>query len=77
LAKKQRSSWLVSTEQSGICWRTPEDSRANKRDDLFDLYKSEEKTVRALVEDKMKTAIMLSVPIEVEFGVSKTWLEAH
>ncbi len=44
---------------------------------VFDLYKSEEKEVRALVEDKMKTAIPLEVPIEVETGVGENWLEAH
>jgi DNA polymerase-1 len=44
---------------------------------VFDLYKPEEKNVRALVEDKMKHAIKLEVPIEVEIGVGKTWLEAH
>ena len=44
---------------------------------VFDLYKPEEKAVRAIVEDKMKHAINLEVPIEVEMGVGKTWLEAH
>jgi DNA polymerase I len=44
---------------------------------VFDLLKSEEKEVLPLVEEKMKTAIMLDVPIEVEMGVGKTWLEAH
>ena len=44
---------------------------------VFDLFKSEEKEVLALVEEKMKTAIPLDVPIEVEAGVGKTWLEAH
>jgi DNA polymerase-1 len=44
---------------------------------VFDLYKPEEKAVRAIVEDKMKHAIKLEVPIEVEMGVGKTWLEAH
>jgi DNA polymerase-1 len=44
---------------------------------VFDLYQAEEKIVRALVEDKMKHAIHLDVPIEVEIGVGKTWLEAH
>jgi DNA polymerase-1 len=44
---------------------------------VFDLVKSEEKEVLPLVEEKMKTAIMLDVPIEVEMGVGKTWLEAH
>jgi DNA polymerase I len=44
---------------------------------VFDLLKSEEKEVLPLVEEKMKTAIPLDVPIEVEMGVGKTWLEAH
>ena len=38
---------------------------------------SEEKEVRALVEEKMKTAIELPVPIVVELGVGENWLEAH
>ncbi len=44
---------------------------------VFDLFAPEEKEVRALVEDKMKTAIPLEVPIEVEIGVGQNWLEAH
>ena len=44
---------------------------------VFDVLKSEEKVVLPLVEEKMKTAIALEVPIEVEMGVGKTWLEAH
>ena len=44
---------------------------------VFDLYNPEEKELRALVEDKMKTAIPLEVPIVVEIGVGENWLEAH
>jgi DNA polymerase-1 len=44
---------------------------------VFDLYKPEEPEVRSLVEDKMRNAIQLEVPIVVEIGVGKTWLEAH
>jgi DNA polymerase-1 len=44
---------------------------------VFDLFAPEEKEVRGLVEDKMKTAIPLDVPIEVEMGVGENWLEAH
>lgn len=44
---------------------------------VFDLFIPEEKEIRALVEDRMKKAIELAVPIEVEIGVGKTWLEAH
>lgn len=44
---------------------------------VLDLFKPEEAEVRALVEQKMKTALPLDVPIEVEIGVGRTWLEAH
>jgi DNA polymerase-1 len=44
---------------------------------VFDLYKPEKETVLPLVEEKMRTAIKLDVPIEVEMGVGQTWLEAH
>jgi DNA polymerase-1 len=44
---------------------------------VFDLYRPEEAEVRAFVEEKMKSAIPLDVPIVVEMGVGKNWLEAH
>ena len=44
---------------------------------VFDLYEPEGKEICALVEDKMKTAIPLKVPIVVELGVGGNWLEAH
>ena len=44
---------------------------------VFDLYRLEEQEVRALVEDKMKTAIVLDVPMVVEMGVGENWLTAH
>jgi len=44
---------------------------------VFDLFKAEEKEVLLLVEERMKAAIALDVPIEVELGVGQNWLEAH
>ena len=44
---------------------------------VFDLFVPEEKEVRALVEEKMTTALPLDVPIVVEIGVGENWLEAH
>lgn len=44
---------------------------------VFDLYKPEEAEVRALVEEQMKSAIPLKVPVEVDIGVGGNWLEAH
>jgi DNA polymerase-1 len=44
---------------------------------VFDVYRSEEKQVRPLIEEKMKTAIPLDVSLDVELGVGENWLEAH
>jgi len=44
---------------------------------VFDLYRSEEEEVRGIVEERMKNAIPLEVPIVVEIGVGDNWLEAH
>lgn len=44
---------------------------------VFDLFKSEESEVRPLVDEKMRKAIPLAVPIVVEMGTGRNWLEAH
>jgi DNA polymerase-1 len=44
---------------------------------VFDLYLPEKDEVLPIVETKMQHAIKLPVPIEVEMGVGKNWLEAH
>jgi DNA polymerase-1 len=44
---------------------------------VFDLLLAEEKEVRALVQEKMKSAIPLEVPIVVEIGSGSNWLAAH
>jgi DNA polymerase I len=44
---------------------------------VFEVFKPELDEVRTLVEDKMKNAIRLDVPIVVEIGAGETWLEAH
>ncbi|MBL7865167.1 MAG: DNA polymerase I [Cyclobacteriaceae bacterium] len=44
---------------------------------VFDLHKSEEETVKPRVVELMRTAVLLDVPMEVEVGVGKNWLEAH
>jgi DNA polymerase I len=44
---------------------------------VFDLLKPEREEVQALVEEKMRSAIPLPVPIVVEMGVGNNWLEAH
>jgi len=44
---------------------------------VFDVHKSEVEQVRALVEDKMKNAIPMDVPVDVEISTGANWLEAH
>ena len=44
---------------------------------LFDLYLPEQEEVLALVDEKLRTALPLEVPIVVEMGVGRNWLEAH
>ena len=44
---------------------------------VFDLYKPEEEEVRDVVEQAMKEAIPMKVPIVIEMGTGDTWLEAH
>jgi DNA polymerase-1 len=44
---------------------------------VFDVHESEVEKVRELVEDKMKNAIPMDVPVEVEINTGKNWLEAH
>jgi DNA polymerase-1 len=44
---------------------------------VFDMLKSEQTTVMPLIEEEMKTTLPMKVPIVVEMGVGKNWLEAH
>ncbi|MBK3516586.1 DNA polymerase I [Carboxylicivirga marina] len=43
----------------------------------FDVLKSEEEQVKAIVKEEMENAISLSVPFDVDMGVGVNWLEAH
>jgi DNA polymerase I len=44
---------------------------------VFDVYKPELDEVKEMVEDKMKNALNLKIPIEVETGFGENWLAAH
>jgi DNA polymerase I len=44
---------------------------------VFDLWEAEKDDVLPIIEEKMKSAIKLDVPITVEMGIGKDWLEAH
>ena len=44
---------------------------------VFDVHKSEVDQVRGIVEERMKKAILMNVPLEVEISTGENWLEAH
>ena len=44
---------------------------------IFDVPKNELESVCKIVEEEMKNAIPMSVPIEIEMKSGDNWLEAH
>ena len=44
---------------------------------VFDLHRDEQQTVLPVIEQCMREAMPMDVPIEVEMGVGANWLEAH
>jgi DNA polymerase I len=44
---------------------------------VFDVYKPELEEVRVIVDEKMKNAIPLDVPVAIEIDTGSNWLEAH
>jgi DNA polymerase I len=44
---------------------------------VFDAHKDEVETIKPIIENCMKNALELAVPIKVEMGTGKNWLEAH
>jgi DNA polymerase-1 len=44
---------------------------------VFDVYTEELDVVKPIIENLMKNALPLSVPVEVEMSTGNNWLEAH
>jgi DNA polymerase-1 len=44
---------------------------------VFDVHVDEQEVVKPKVIELMKSAVILDVPMEVEVGIGKNWLEAH
>ncbi len=44
---------------------------------VFDALKSEVDELLPLIEEKMRHAVELDVPLEVDIGMGNNWLEAH
>ena len=44
---------------------------------IFDVYNPEMEAIKTMIKTEMENAHKLSVPLEVELGTGKNWLEAH
>jgi DNA polymerase-1 len=44
---------------------------------VFDVHHTEVERIRPIIIERMKHAIPMEVPIVVELGQGKNWLEAH
>ena len=44
---------------------------------VFDVHKDEIEEVKTLVDEKMKHALELDIPVEVDMNTGNNWLEAH
>ena len=44
---------------------------------VFDVYIDEIEEVKQIVSDKMKNAITMKVPVDVDISIGENWLEAH
>jgi DNA polymerase-1 len=44
---------------------------------VFEVPEGEVEQMKALVAEKMRNALTLNVPVEVDVGVGSNWLEAH
>ncbi len=44
---------------------------------VFDAHKDEIEILKANIPKLMSEAIQMKVPVEVEVGIGKDWLEAH
>jgi DNA polymerase-1 len=44
---------------------------------VFDVYKPELETMKALIKQEMENAYQMAVPLDVDFDTGDNWLEAH
>ena len=44
---------------------------------VFDAHKDELELIKPIIKQEMENAFQLSVPLDVEIGIGKNWLEAH
>ncbi len=44
---------------------------------VFEVFDDEVDKVKSIVKEKMEKAIALRVPVKVDIGLGKNWLDAH
>ncbi len=44
---------------------------------VFDVHNSEIEKIQPMIKHEMENAFQMAVPLEVELGMGKNWLEAH
>jgi len=44
---------------------------------VFEIYEKEIEIICPIIENKMKTALNLKVPIKVDTGIGDNWYESH
>jgi len=44
---------------------------------VFDVHQSELDKIKKVVKNSMENAVTLDIPIKVDIGTGKNWLEAH
>jgi DNA polymerase-1 len=44
---------------------------------VFEIPEKEKEKVQSIIRKTMENALPLSVPVEVDIGIGKNWLEAH
>ena len=80
--KKVKSYLFTAAYNTMLDWIKKENLKSRMRlqvhDELvFDAHQDEIEILRPQVEDLMKGALPLEVPMEIEIGLGHNWLEAH
>jgi DNA polymerase-1 len=44
---------------------------------VFDVHNSELEKIQPMIKHEMENAFIMDVPLVVEMGIGKNWLEAH
>ncbi|WP_310560324.1 DNA polymerase I [Flavobacterium sp.] len=67
---------LTSTNPDGSGWKSK--MLLQVHDELvFDVHNSELEKIQPMIKHEMENAFIMDVPLEVEIGMGKNWLEAH